>query len=307
MEVGIFLPTCGPNATAESVPAIAEAGERWGYDSVWTADHVILPVEINTPYPYAPVYPFKGESVYMEAATALTYIAGRTRRIKLAFGACILPYREPVLHAKVLSTLDVLSGGRVILGAGVGWMREEFEALHMRFEDRGRRADEHIQVLRALWTQEDPAFEGEFYHVRGIRFAPRPVRGTIPILIGGHSRPARRRASRLGDGWHTAYLPLDQLKAGWDEIRQVAQAAGRDPNALQLTCRIAAGPPFGMGGAARPELPVEQLREALRRHEEMGVAHVILDFGIARYPAQEILRLMEQTAKEVLGRHPGKP
>ena len=92
------------------------------------------------------------------------------------------------------------------------------------------------------------------------------------------------------------------MKAGWDEIRQIAQAAGRDPNALQLTCRIAAGPPFGMGGAARPELPVEQLQEALRRHEELGVAHVILDFGIARYPAQEILRLMEEAARQVLGR-----
>lgn len=302
MEIGIFLPTAGPNATTESIRAIAESAEAWGFDSVWTADHVLLPVEINTPYPYAPVYPFKGESVYMEAATALTYIAGFTRRIRLAFGACILPYREPVLHAKVLSTLDTLSGGRVILGAGVGWMREEFEALHMRFEDRGRRADEHIQVLRALWAQDEPFFEGQFYHVRGVRFAPRPVRGTIPILIGGHSAPARRRAGRLGDGWHTAYLPLDQLKFGWEEIRQTAKAAGRDPDALQLTCRIAAGPPFGMGGAAKPELPAEQLREGLRQHRELGASHIVLDFGIARYPYQEILRLMRETAQNVLGR-----
>lgn len=307
MEIGIFLPTAGKGATAASLRAIAEAAEAWGFDSVWTADHVLLPVEINTPYPYAPQYPFKGESVYMESATALTYIAGFTRRIKLAFGACILPYREPVLHAKVLSTLDVLSGGRVILGAGVGWMREEFEALHMRFEDRGRRADEHIQVLRALWTQEDPSFEGEFYHVRGVRFAPKPVRGTIPILIGGHSRPARRRAGRLGDGWHTAYLPPDQIKAGWEEIRQTAIAAGRNPDALQLTCRVAAGPPFGLGGADRPELPVAQLREALRVHRDLGAVHVVLDFGIARYGSQDILRLMEQTARDIPSGNPGRP
>lgn len=307
MEIGIFIPTAGKGATAESLRAIAEAAEAWGFDSVWTADHVLLPVEIDTPYPYAPQYPFKGESVYMESATALTYIAGFTRRIKLAFGACILPYREPVLHAKVLSTLDVLSGGRVILGAGIGWMREEFEALHMRFEDRGRRADEHIQVLRALWTQEDPAFEGEFYHVRGVRFAPKPFRGTIPILIGGHSAPARRRAGRLGDGWHTAYLPPDQIKAGWEEIRQTAIAAGRNPDALQLTCRVAAGPPFGLGGADRPELPVAQLREALRVHRDLGASHVVLDFGIARYGPQDILRLMEQTARDIPGGNPGRP
>ena len=301
MEIGIFLPTAGPNATTESIRAIGEAAEAWGFDSVWTADHVLLPVEINTPYPYAPQYPFKGESVYMEAATALTYIAGFTKRIKLAFGACILPYREPVLHAKVLSTLDILSAGRVILGAGVGWMREEFEALHMRFEDRGRRADEHIQVLRALWTQEDPKFDGEFYHVRGVRFAPRPVHGTIPIFIAGHSAPARRRAGRLGDGWHTAYLPLDQLRAGWDEIRRIAGDAGRDPSALQLTCRIAAGPPFGMGGAAQPVLPVDQLRDSLHRHRELGASHIVLDFGIARYPYKEILRLMHESAEAFLG------
>ena len=304
MEIGIFLPTAGKGATPASLRAIAEATERWGFDSVWTADHVLLPVKIDTPYPYAPEYPFKGESVYMDSATALTYIAGFTRRIKLAFGACILPYREPVLHAKVLSTLDTLSGGRVILGAGVGWMREEFDALHMRFEDRGRRADEHIQVIRALWTQEDPTFEGEFYHVRGVRFAPKPVHGTIPILIAGHSRPARRRAGRLGDGWHTAYLPPEQIKAGWAEIRQIAAAAGRNPNALRLTCRVAAGPPFGLGGADRPELPVAQFRETLRIHRDLRASHVVLDFGIARYGPDDILRLMEQTANELLGRRP---
>ena len=237
MQVGLSLPQFGPTATREHVLRCAQAADAAGFDSLWAADHVVVPREFRSPYPYAAdginstIYP---PDVMLEALTLLTFVAGVTERIQLGTSVLVLPMRQPVLLAKVLATLDHLSGGRLILGVGVGWCEEEFEVLSAPYDRRGRRTDEALRLLRAFWSEDWVDFEGEFYRVDGWTCRPQPA-GTIPFWFGGDTRPQMERAVRFGDGWMAApRSPLEKTMRDWDRVRELADRAGRDPASITL-------------------------------------------------------------------------
>src|ERR671924_1604801 len=192
MRFGCHLPVYGPAATRETLVGVARRAEALGYDSLWASDHVVLPWRIASRYPYnaTGAFPLPPATDFLEPLTALALVAGVTERVRLGTTVLVLPHRHPVLAAKMLATLDHLAPGRVILGAGVGWMREEIELLGAPYERRGAWTDEAIRIMRACWTEERAAFTGEFFRIPPVASVPRPPRGPIPIWIGGHTRRA---------------------------------------------------------------------------------------------------------------------
>jgi probable F420-dependent oxidoreductase len=206
MRFGFPIPTRGPLGTLETIHRLAQAADAYQYDSIWVTDHIVIPKATTSKYPYSTDGRLDLEAAqhYLEPLTVMSYLAGVTQRPAIGSSVLILPYRNPMLVAKMVATLDVLSRGRVILAAGVGWMEEEFRALNLTtFQDRGAVTDEYIQILRELWTQEWPSYKGRFYSFEEVRFYPKPVQKPHPpIWIGGHTKAAIRRAARLGDGWH---------------------------------------------------------------------------------------------------------
>src|SRR5262245_56084920 len=204
MRYGFYLPTRGPTATREAILALAREGERLGLHSAMIADHIVFPVESNSPYPYTLDHKHPGGGDALETFSILGVVAGATEKLRLVTSVLVLPYRNPVLTAKMVASLDVLSGGRVTLGVGVGWLREEFEALHSPdFDRRGAVTDEWLAIFKQLWTASPASFKGKFYSYADIRAEPFPLQKPHPpIWVGGHSRAALRRAARHGDGWH---------------------------------------------------------------------------------------------------------
>ena len=218
MRIGISLLN---NWGIEDPDAIVDLGvraEALGFDSVWAHDHV---------FNVGHVFDRIGGRPYYEPLTVLSFVAARTRRVRLGTSVLVLPYHNPIRLAKTAATLDVLSGGRLILGIGVGAIEKEMEAMGTPFKVRGAFTDEAIEVMRTLWRDEDPRFDGTFSHFEGMKFSPKPRQG-IPIVIGGVSRAAIRRAARLGDGWQPLGLSPDALAQGMAALRDEARAAGRD-------------------------------------------------------------------------------
>ena len=306
---GCSLPSRGPMSTPESLRSLAQRSEDLGFDSIWVSDHIILPRKVESFYPYASdgVATFKPDESYYEPLAALNFLAGCTQRVRLGTHVLILPYRNPVLTAKILSTLDVLSGGRVILGAGVGWMEEEFLALGLdTYHQRGAVTDEYIQLYKELWTKDEPVFNGKYYQISGVGFQPKPVQKPhIPIWIGGHTGPAIRRAAKYGDGWMPiglrppAILEPEELAEKIARLRTLTVQAGRAEDAVQVTFSTdvifdkSAGPTRRMV-SGRPE----QIAADLRQYQDLGVRNFILTF-----PAQsagEMREHMEQFSREVM-------
>jgi probable F420-dependent oxidoreductase len=216
---------------------LATTAERLGFESLWTTEHVVMPKGYRSTYPYSKSGRIQvGEDFPSPAPLEwLSFVAGVTQEIRLATGVLILPLRNPVVLAKEVATLDALSGGRAMLGVGAGWLREEFSALGVPFEDRGDRTDEAIHVLRALWTQEVASFDGRFSSFDDVYMRPLPVQRPVPIVIGGHSRRAARRAGELGDGFFPASAKYDILPGLISLAREHAERSGRDPDALEIT------------------------------------------------------------------------
>ena len=245
MEIGIGLAQIGPGVSSERVLSFARAAEAAGFDYVSVVDHVVLHRDGGEGYPYSSSgrLELPASSIFLEPLTLLAYVAAATSRIGLATAVLVAPMREPVLHAKVIATLDHLSGGRFILGAGVGWWREEFEALGVPFHTRGRRMDEWLQLVRLLWSGEPVDFEGEFYKVSGFASHPKPAH-EIPLYLGGESLRQARRVGRYANGWTVAGAGLERLDEFMGEARRAAEAAGRDPGTLRVIApagQIAAG------------------------------------------------------------------
>ena len=254
MKSGIYLIESAngvsPAAASLSDPAylagVARAAEAAGLDSVWIPDHVVIPVEYRSRYPYQSYdgdtferYPWD-ETAFPEPLTALTFAAAVTERVELCTGVVILPERNPVFLAKQVATVDRLSGGRLRLGVGIGWLREEFDAVGIPWERRGRRTDEAIEAMRALWTQDEASYAGATVAFERIRCRPAPVRPYgVPIVVGGHSEASARRAGRLGDG----FLPIvasgdsfaDETRHLLGVMRDAALQAGRDPDAVEIS------------------------------------------------------------------------
>src|SRR2546422_5414174 len=203
MHYGFYLPTRGQTTAPDDLDTLVQRGEAYGFHSVMISDHIVFPTDIQSPYPYTVSGAFPGHGDAMEQLTLMAFVAAKTTTLRLVTSVMILPYRNPVLTAKMLATIDVLSRGRVTVGVGVGWLREEFEALDAPdFTRRGAVSNEYIQILKTLWTQDPATFTGEFYQFKALHCLPHPVQKPHPPLwIGGHSRAALRRAARDGGGW----------------------------------------------------------------------------------------------------------
>ena len=242
MEYGVHLPVSGPAATAEHLIRFAQRAEELGFFCVTVPDHIIIPKKISSTYPYTLDGRYAGAGHHLEQITVMGFLAGATRKLRLVASVMIAPYRHPVVAAKMLATLDFLSGGRIILGLGVGWMKEEFHLLGAPpFEERGRVTDEYIRAFKELWTAESPAFDGSYCNFSDLFFLPKPAQKPhIPIWIGGHSDRALRRAAKLGDGWHpigavpTAPLEPEELQKSLSTLARYARAAGRDPKEIRI-------------------------------------------------------------------------
>ena len=266
---------------------MAQHAEDVGFDSVWVSDHLVIPHQIGPNYPYTPngATPFSPTGTYLDSIGALIYLAACTQRVRLATNCLILPYRNPVVTAKQLATLDVLSGGRLILGLGVGWMEEEFQYLGLdTYEERGAVTDEYIQLYQELWTNEDPEFQGKHYQVSGAGFYPKPLQKPYPpFWVGGHSGPAMRRAAKYCDGWvpfgqrqtptseGAWILQPDEMATKVASLRTLTKQAGRPEDAVEviLTCFVS----FNDEAGPDRDLLVgssEQIAEDLRKYRTRG-------------------------------------
>jgi probable F420-dependent oxidoreductase len=243
MRYGFYLPTRGPTATRAGVLALAREGERLGLHSAMIADHIVFPLESESAYPYTVDRKHPGGGDALETFSILGVVAGATERLRLVTSVLVLPYRNPVLTAKMVASLDVLSGGRVTLGVGVGWLKEEFEALDSpEFDRRGAVTDEWITIFKQLWSQSPASFTGQFYAYDDIRAEPFPLQKPHPpIWVGGHSKAALRRTARHGDGWHpvgaiaASPLPPQEMRAHLEALKRMTEAEGRDFAALTIS------------------------------------------------------------------------
>ncbi len=238
MKFGLRYCNTGRYCDPAQAVALAQAGEEAGFESAWTVEHTVVPAGYASAYPYAEDGKMAGgveDFPLPDPLIWMAYVAAATTRLKLGTGILILPQHNPVIAAKQIATLDHLSGGRILLGIGVGWLKEEFDALGASFAERGPRTDEYIRAMRVLWSEERPQFEGEFVRFAPLYCRPQPVRGSVPIIVGGHSRAAARRAGRLGDGFFPAREAPAELIA---LARETAAEAGRDPQALEISVSL---------------------------------------------------------------------
>ncbi|MHB1138831.1 MAG: LLM class F420-dependent oxidoreductase [Microthrixaceae bacterium] len=242
MDIGIAFANTGQLGTAEGARALAAACEEHGVESVWAVEHVVVPAGYESEYPYSRSGRMPGgeDSPIPDPLVWLTWVGAHTSRLVLGTGVLILPQRNPVVLAKEVATLDALTGGRVRLGVGVGWLREEFDAIGVPFEQRGARTDEYVAALRELWGAAEPTFHGEYVSFDRALSHPQPPSRRVPIVIGGHTPFAARRAGRLGDGFFPANnADLEELLP---IMRAAATSAGRDPDAIEITTGAATDP-----------------------------------------------------------------
>jgi probable F420-dependent oxidoreductase len=294
MRYGFYLPTRGPLAEPSAIEALARRGEALGFHSVVVADHIVIPVTSDSTYPYTLDGKHPSEGDALEQLSLIAFVAGVTRTMRLITSVMILPHRNPVVTAKTLATIDVLSRGRLTVGVGVGWLREEFEALGApEYERRGAVSDEYIRIFKTLWTEAPAKFEGRFYRFRDVWCQPRPVQQPHPpIWIGGHSSAALRRAGRLGDGWHPVganpAAPLRPVELGVKlaELRNYCEQAGRDPASLTISFKAPlydttlTGDSLDAEGRERRPLSgtTEQIVEDIHAYGSLGVSELIFDF-----------------------------
>jgi probable F420-dependent oxidoreductase len=306
MRYGFYLPTRGQTAAPEALETLIARAEALGFSSVVIADHIVFPVTIKSKYPYTVSGAFPGQGDALEQLSLMAFVAGKSQTLRLISSVMILPHRNPVVTAKMLATIDVLSRGRVTVGVGVGWLREEFEALGAPdFDRRGAVSDEYLRIFKALWTQDPASYHGEFYRFDSIRCLPHPVQKPHPpIWIGGHSKAALRRVARLGDGWHpvganpAAPLRPPEMRALLDELARLTEAEGRDPSKLTISYKAPVyDPGQGVDGGAerRPFSGSQQaIADDIGTFAGLGVSELIFDFRSERLA--ESLERMERFA-----------
>ena len=306
---GCTLPSRGSLASPEILRSLAQRAEDLSFDSIWVSDHVILPREVESFYPYAAdgVPTFTPDQPYYDPIATLNFLAGCTEELRLGTHVLILPYRNPVVTAKMLATLDVLSGGRLTLGIGVGWMEEEFKALGLdNYEQRGEVSNEYIQLFKELWTQDHPEFQGKHYQISGSGFQPKPLQKPHPpIWIGGHTSPAIRRAAAFGDGWMPiglrppAILEPEELGDKITRLKDLTEKEGRHRDAVSLcfSTDVVFDDNPKIDRRMMSGLP-EQVAADLRQYQDLGVANFIISFPSNTSDGQRIS--MEKFAREVM-------
>ncbi len=265
MKFGVAFANIGAFVDPVEAVRLAQAAEAAGFESIWTVDHVVVPGNYQSRYPYDPSgrLPSGEGTVFPDPLIWLAFVAARTSTLRLGTGILIVPQRNPLVLAKELATLDSLSGGRMILGAGIGWLEEEFQALGVPFAGRGKRMEEAITAMRALWTQEQASFDGATASFANCFLRPQPPGGTIPVHVGGHSAAAARRTGRIGDGFFPLGVSPEELPPLIDLIRTSAEEAGRDPKAIEVTMQSTA-----VNG--------EAALTAVKTLQEVGVTRVLI-------------------------------
>jgi probable F420-dependent oxidoreductase len=296
MDVGICVPHYGKPIEIERILDIARQAETLGFDSVWVTDHIIVPESMNIIY----------RDNMLEPVALLSHLAAVVTRVRLGTSVIILPYRSPVVLAKMLATIDQLSQGRVILGTGAGWMEEEFEALNAPFKDRGDFCDEALQVIRDIWRHETVSMQGQFHHYENMQTSPRPVQaGGPPIWVGGNSARSRRRAAELGDGWHASSLLAAQMAPGCEHIRHLWSKNNRQGEPV-FSCRIA----LSLDGVSQQVTSyasrqprssitgsIEAAVEQFGAYQELGLSHVVLEMSTQSHAGT--LATMETFAERI--------
>lgn len=248
MYCGVHLGGGAALREVDGARRVGETAEELGFDSIVTGDHITIPKRIGATYPYVDAARARGQDPYavfttmewMDAFVVLGLLVPVTKTVRLGTSVTIVPYRHPLDMARVVASLDVASGGRVIFGAGVGWMEDEFELLGVPYKQRASRTREYVAVMREVWTSDAPRFDGRYVRIaRDLHFAPKPTQQPHPpIWVGGESTPALKRVVEFGQGWHIGPVPLAEIRPRFDELRRLMDAAGRDFAELEITSMV---------------------------------------------------------------------
>ena len=279
MDWGVHLPHLGHQAGRDTLMRFARRIDELGCHSGWVSDHIAWPEDIESKYPYTDdgSFPAPQGIPWLDPLGTLFFVAACTERLRLGTSVLILGYRPPVQTAKMVASLDALSGGRAILGVGVGWMKEEFDVLGMPFDHRGARADEYLELFRSLFGDGSAGYEGRYYSVPPLGFSPKPVDGAVPVWVGGDTEPAFRRAARYGDAFHAAFQPIDEVAAGWRRVQELAESFERGARAVRLSVRLYLDPerlmppPKSIGGSR------DEMVDTIGQWAAIGVDHIMLD------------------------------
>ena len=298
MDFGWHLPCYGRLATRENLILVAREAEARGFESVFVSDHVALPFEPKSPYPSSRTFPLQPTDDFLEPLTALAVVASVTERVRLGTTVLVLPHRHPVLAAKAIATLDYLSGGRVIVGAGVGWLRDEVELFGVPFDRRGAWSDEALGAMKRCWADERSKYSGEFFQFDDVGCFPKPAQKPYPPLwIGGRTAAAYRRVARFGDGFHAAWSAPDVMGQQIREVFKECESIGR--LGTDLTFSVRAGYGVTQGSAPQPAAgllgPPRRIADEIARYADVGVSHVVLDehMALLRRFADDIRPLTE--------------
>lgn len=265
MKFGLRLPGAGPYAGPESITAFAQKAETLGFHSLFMTDHIALPVNIETKYPYREDGKFfwPPETPYLDIFMVLAWAAAATERIEVGTSVLIAGWHHPVNTAKALASLDHLNGGRTVVGIGTGWMKEQFDILGSPFEERGKRTTEFIQLMKHLWSEDTIDFHGDFWDLSGFKFYPKPAReGSIPIWVGGKSDAVMRRVAKVADGWHPLFITPEELEEKLVQLDAYLADNGRTRDEITLSCR---------------PVQAKMTAEMIRQYEDLGVELLVAD------------------------------
>lgn len=284
MDFGITLPNFGKYADKDKIIHFAITAEELGFDSIWVSDHVVIPDSHEA-----------FGDVFFDPITTLSYISAITKKIKLGTSVLILPYRNPVVLAKMISSLDQLSGGRIILGIGAGWLEREFEALGITFNKRGEITNESLDILRILWTQEHPRYNGSYYNFSEIKFLPKPIQSPYPpIWIGGGSNKSIERALRYGDGWHPVGLTPNELDK---KLRSIRNMDVKENFTISLRRNLEINNDKTISRDDTLRGSIDKIINGIKEYQHLGVSHLILHFLSGT--EEGVLKTMRTFSKDI--------
>jgi probable F420-dependent oxidoreductase len=289
MKFGLRLPGAGPYAGPQAIEAFATKAEELGFDSLWMTDHVALPVDVISRYPYREDGKFfwPAETPYLDTILTLAWASAATTRIRVGTSVLIAGWHHPLNTAKALATLDVLNGGRTTVAIGTGWMREQFEIFGVPFETRGRRTTEYIRLLKHLWSEDLIDFHGEFFDFSGFKFYPKPAQpASIPVWCGGKSDGVLRRVAATADGWHPLYIAPDELERKLETLAGYLAEQGRTMDEITLS--------------ARPVTQATMDAATIDRYAKLGVELLIADTSFEHESLDGVLAELDQLADELM-------
>jgi probable F420-dependent oxidoreductase len=307
MQIGFNAPTSGPLIEPDSLSRIIVEGEALGFDYVTISDHIMVPRNLDSKYPYTDTgeFPAGTQAAWLDQLATTAWIAAMTKKLRFVLSVMVVPHRPAVLTAKLLSTIDFLSKGRLTCGIGVGWCREEFEAIGAApFDDRGHVTDEWMAACMELWSADEPKFAGKYVKFDDVQFTPKPAQSPIPIWVGGESGPALRRTVKYAHGWYPVgtnpQFPMNtvsRFKKGLERFRGFAEKAGRDPSEITLALRVLAAP----GGRPRGSIDGEPEMFTGGDADWVGDIHALSEFGVSAVDVRLFGRTRDEVVDQTLG------